>query len=58
MYRRQIKRNYTRITKIAEKYGCQYVGNGFYKLGKHKIDLTASGDEDWAVAKNIIDQIK
>lgn len=52
-------RDYTKITKIALSYGLQATGEaGIYELNGKKIDLSASGDSDWAVAKNIIDQLK
>lgn len=53
------KRNndYSKITKIAISYGLKKTNKaGVYELSGKKIDLTASGETDWAVAKEIINQ--
>lgn len=55
---REIKNDYKKITKIALSYGLEKtVREGIYDLNGQEIDLTESGDNDLAVAKNIIDQI-
>lgn len=45
------------IDVAVEKYGAKKIDNNFVMVGDVKIDLSASGYEDWQVAKNIIDQL-
>lgn len=55
-------RDYTKIIEIAAKFGFKQdpkVSNVFIKKGSYfdyMVDLSASGDSEFAIAKNIIDQ--
>jgi len=49
--------NYKAISVAIEKYGATKVDNNTVRINGSDIDLSASGHEDWQVAKNIIDQL-
>ncbi len=58
--RNENNQDYTKIVKIAESFGAYTLDNGksgIVWIRNRKIDLTASGDSEWAVAKNIINQL-
>jgi len=56
---KDFKKDYTKILKIAVMLGADNTDeNGYAYFGGKEVDLTASGEEDWQVAKHIINKLK